>query len=72
MSINDQAKVNVTVNGKTVAVPSGLHTFQDLAARLGVPSAKSLTITDPTPRSSQSFNPNMSVTIQGGETITSA
>ena len=69
---NDQHKVNVTLNGKTVSVPNGIHDFKQLAAYLGVPSAVKLTVTDPTPRSATVFNPHMSVTIQGGEVITSA
>lgn len=71
-AVNDQQKVTVTVNGNKVLVPAGLHDMKQLAAYCGVPTASKLTITDPTPRSSAVFTPNHSVTIQGGETITSA
>lgn len=71
-AVNDQQKVQVTVNNTKVLVPAGLHSFQQLAAYLGVPTAVKLTVTDPTPRSSSAFNPNHSLIIQGGETITSA
>ena len=71
-AVNDQAKANVTINGNTVSVPVGRHDMKQLANYLGVPNAKTLTVTDPTPRSSASFSPNHSLIIQGGETITSA
>ena len=70
--LNDQQKVKVTVNGNTVNVPVGQHSMPQLAAYLGVPTAKTLTVTDPVARSGAVFNPNHSLTIQGGETITSA
>lgn len=71
-AVNDQQKAQVTINGTKLNVPVGLHSMQQLAAYLGVPSTTQLTITDPTPRSSSKFGPNHSVIIQGGETITSA
>lgn len=71
-AVNDQQKATVTINNVKVQVPVGQHTMQQLAAYLGVPTAKTLTVTDPTPRSAAVFNPNHSLIIQGGETITSA
>ena len=70
--VNDQQKVSVTINNKTVQVPSGQHTMQQLSAYLGVPTAVKLTVTDPVARNGSTFNPNHSLIIQGGETITSA
>ena len=71
-AVNDQQKAQVTINNVKVNVPVGQHDMKQLAAYLGVPSATKLTVTDPTPRSSSVFTPNMSLIIQGGETITSA
>lgn len=71
-AVNDQQQAQVTINGVKRNVPVGQHSFSQIAAYLGVPSAKTLTVTDPTPRSSTVFNPNHSLIIQGGETITSA
>lgn len=71
-AVNDQLKANVTINGNTVSVPTGRHSMAQLADYLGVPAATTLTVTDPAARSGVKYNPNMSVHIQGGETITSA
>lgn len=69
---NDQQQAQVTINGTKLNVPVGRHTMQQLAAYLGVPSAVKLTVTDPAARNGSVFNPNHSLIIQGGETITSA
>lgn len=72
-AVNDQQKATVTVNGTKILVPVGQHDFRQLTAYLGVsPTTKTLTVSDPSPRSASVFTPNMSLIIQGGETITSA
>jgi hypothetical protein len=70
-AVNDQQKAQVTINGTKLNVPVGQHSMSQLSAYLGVPTAKQLTVTDPTPRSNATFGPNHSLIIQGGETITS-
>lgn len=72
-AVNDQQKATVTFNGNKVTVPVGLHDMRQIAAYLGAAaSTVKLTVTDPVARSGTVYTPNMSLIIQGGETITSA
>lgn len=67
--------VTVTINGKTVTLPQGTTTFQDLvaaAAQVGasVTSPKSIAVNTAAASQNATINPNSSYVISGGEVLT--
>jgi hypothetical protein len=63
--------VTVTINGKKVQVPAGLHSFKELVQATGAPSTtKSFSVSVTAPAST--IGGNDSYNIVGGETLTSS
>jgi hypothetical protein len=63
--------VIVTVNGKKITVPAGIHSFKELVQATGVSAAtKQFAVTPVTPAST--INGNDSYQIVGGEVLTSS
>lgn len=68
--------VNITVNGKTVAIEQGVNGFRDIVAAAARAAAAPVTATKATattqPVQASSLNQNGSYTIIGGEVFTIA
>lgn len=64
-------KVTVTMNGKKVIVPAGLHSFKEIIQATGAPaSTKSIAVSVTAPAST--IGGNDSYNIVGGETFTTS
>jgi hypothetical protein len=75
MPFTNEKKVPVTINGKTIKLLQGTQGFQDIIAEAGshgvvVSNPKLITVNVAAAAQPASINPNSSIVISGGETLT--